>query len=313
MAIIIHGIIHPRCIKFLMAPRLWPSIGEGMMAGLFSIEVNNHDELFSEVERLTEAFEGPKLFITRLPQRSMLRHISLDDVQCLWITEQQTSGALPPNTPEISKQLFGFVNSNDEGFSVVEGLTWAIQRNGVDDVMHMLQSLESHISGTNHTILFRINALSLDAVSWARIRSIAPAVELPTLEMTADTPDAEILSNQPLLPVEQLSEDGSILAHLTTLPSLGFTNALLSKRMLQWKRMGFDVSELEPALSSKDGVLAHKIYREVEEKIRRAIDLSRLLEEKSNSLSVTAYEVTMFRIMQLTGLDEINLMLQDSP
>ena len=179
--------------------------------------------------------------------------------------------------------------------------------------MHMLQSLESHISGTNHTILFRINALSLDAVSWARIRSIAPAVEVPTLEITADTPDAEIPSTQPLLPVEQSSEDGTILAHLTTLPSLGFTTALLSKRMLQWKRMGFDVSELEPALSSKDGVMAHKIYREVEEKIRRAIDLSRLLEEKSNSLSVTAYEVTMFRIMQLTGLDEINLMLQDSP
>ena len=103
-----------------------------------------------------------------------------------------------------------------------------------------------------------------------------------------------------------------MLVHLTTLPALGFTTTLLSKRMLQWKRMGFDVSELEPALTSNDSASAHNLYRAVEEKIRKAIDLSRLLESNSESYSVTTYEVTMFRIMQLTGLEEIEAMLEGS-
>ena len=76
--------------------------------------------------------------------------------------------------------------------------------------------------------------------------------------------------------------------------------------------MGFDVSELETALTYNDSASAHHLYRAVEEKIRKAIDLSRLLESNSESYSVTTYEVTMFRIMQLTGLEEIEAMLESS-
>jgi hypothetical protein len=312
MAIIIHGIFFPSSIKFLMAPRLWVSLGERVMPGLFSIEVKNHDELYSEIERLSESFEGPKLFISRLPQRAMLRHISLDDVRCLWITEQRTNGAIEPTVPSVSQQLYDFINSNQDGFSVVEGLTWIIQRDGVNDVMQMLQSLESQITDTNHTILFRVDALALDAVNWARIRSIAPAAVNHDLEISSESPSEDVEFIKATTVSEGVIDSGPMLVHLTTLPALGFTTTLLSKRMLQWKRMGFDVSELEPALTSNDSASAHHLYRAVEEKIRKAIDLSRLLESNSESYSVTTYEVTMFRIMQLTGLEEIEAMLEGS-
>jgi hypothetical protein len=79
--------------------------------------------------------------------------------------------------------------------------------------------------------------------------------------------------------------------------------------MLQWKRMGFDVSDLEPALSLSDSDEIHGIYLSVEEKIRTAVELARLLTLNRENYDVTTFEVTMFRIMQLTGLDEIESML----
>lgn len=279
------------------------------MAGLFSIEVSNHDSLYCEVERISETHEGPRLYISRLPQRAMLRHVSLDEVECLWITEQQTKGAIAPTVSSLSERLFSFVESSDSGFSVIEGLIWIVQRDGIEAAMQMLQALESKIYETNHTVLFRVDALALDAIKWARIRSIAPAIDHSVSEVLSEPKSSQLetIANEEFDQLEDSKQP--LLVHLTTIPSLGFTSSLLSKRILQWKRMGFDVSELEPALSFDDSDTSHSLYIEVEKKIRKAIDLSRLLEANLENYSVTTYEVTMFRIMQLTGLDEIESML----
>jgi hypothetical protein len=133
------------------------------------------------------------------------------------------------------------------------------------------------------------------------------------MEQTSPTEVFDLSNTLPALQSE--SNESSthkapqILAHLTTLPSLGFNKTQLSKRMLQWKRMGFDVSDLEPALSLHDSNEIHQIYRTVEEKIRTGVELARLLVSKKEKIDVTTFEVTMFRIMQLTGLDEIESML----
>jgi hypothetical protein len=172
--------------------------------------------------------------------------------------------------------------------------------------MNLLQRIETITAKTNHTLLFPMDALAFDAIDWARIRSIAPAMEQPpTTEVELIPHPGQITETTEHGP----QQESQLLAQLTSLPSLGFNKTQLSKRMLQWKRMGFDVSDLEPALSLSDSDEIHGIYLSVEEKIRTAVELARLLTLNRQNYDVTTFEVTMFRIMQLTGLDEIESML----
>ena len=59
---------------------------------------------------------------------------------------------------------------------------------------------------------------------------------------------------------------------LSRLPKIGFTNGILVKRILQWRRMGLDVSELEPALNYNVED-SYALYSIIEEKVRRVVEL----------------------------------------
>lgn len=275
-----------------------------MLAGIYSLEITNHDDLFSEVERLAEGYQGKRFCISRLPQRTLLRHLSLEEYECYWLSEQDTARSVPPTIEAMHHLLNAFIQENTLGLSVIEGLNWFVQREGIDSVMNLLQRIETITANTNHTLLFPMDALAFDAIDWARIRSIAPAMEQPPTTEVIPHPEqkTESIEHGP-------QQESQLLAQLTSLPSLGFNKTQLSKRMLQWKRMGFDVSDLEPALSLSDSDEIHGIYLSVEEKIRTAVELARLLTLNRQNYDVTTFEVTMFRIMQLTGLDEIESML----
>ena len=101
-------------------------------------------------------------------------------------------------------------------------------------------------------------------------------------------------------------EDGTPkLVMLTRLPLNGFSKSILTRRILQWRRMGLDVSEVEPALSMQEVNISYELYSIVEEKVRKAVELENYLEANSDSISVSELATARFRIRQLTGLDEI--------
>ena len=89
-------------------------------------------------------------------------------------------------------------------------------------------------------------------------------------------------------PIEEAetSLDDTVLVHLVKLPQAGFTHAVLARRILQWKRMGFDLAALEPAMASNDMVKGHAIYAGVEADIIMAIDAIRLMEQRDQDLTV---------------------------
>lgn len=98
------------------------------------------------------------------------------------------------------------------------------------------------------------------------------------------------------------------LVMLTRLPETGFTKQILRKRILQWRRMGLDVSEVEPALHFADSE-AHALYSKVEEKVRRAVELERRIDTKESELTASELTTSKFRIRQLTGLDELESLI----
>ena len=99
-------------------------------------------------------------------------------------------------------------------------------------------------------------------------------------------------------------DGGPRMAYLARLPRLGFTNEILVKRILQWRRMGLDVSRIEPALTY-DIDEAYELYQSVEEDVRRATELERFIHENESIIEASDLATDMFRIRQLTGLNEI--------
>jgi hypothetical protein len=101
-----------------------------------------------------------------------------------------------------------------------------------------------------------------------------------------------------------LHEDGSPkLVFLTRLPESGFTKSLLQRRVLQWRRMGLDVSEIESALYSTNKESMYQSYTIIEEKVRRAVQLDNWIFE--NVTDSQERSIAQFRVRQLTGLDEL--------
>ena len=97
---------------------------------------------------------------------------------------------------------------------------------------------------------------------------------------------------------------------LSSIAPSALTPSVLSRRKLQWESMGFDVSELEYALTI-DSEQSYKIYRDVEARVRRAIECDRriaMIEIRGYTLEAAKMR---FRIMQLTGLSEIECELDE--
>ena len=69
--------------------------------------------------------------------------------------------------------------------------------------------------------------------------------------------------------------------------------------------MGLDVSAAEPALFQESDDIGFEIYKSVEDRVRRAIELDNrldILEANGWKSEVTKMR---FRVRQLTGLDEV--------
>ena len=102
----------------------------------------------------------------------------------------------------------------------------------------------------------------------------------------------------------------STLVMLSSIGEAALSPAVLSRRMAQWMDMGFDVSSLEQAMNVSP-TDRYNIYREVEESVRRAIECERriqMIEIRGHTVEAAKMR---FRIMQLTGLDDVENQLDE--
>jgi hypothetical protein len=100
------------------------------------------------------------------------------------------------------------------------------------------------------------------------------------------------------------------LLMLSRIPLASLSRAVLQRRLEQWASMGFDVGELEPVLLEDDRENRYNRYLAYEEKVRRAVECERRIRELE-SLGFNADATKLrFRIMQLTGLDDVELRLE---
>ena len=263
-------------------------------------------------------FGTPASVFTRLSPQRLSQHIDLQKIEFKWLSESMDSHALSPSLERIHHSISTRIVS-DSGIIWLDAVEYLIHRQGFDAFLAFTRSLADELNGTQWTVLLPFTPLSLDGTEIAHLRREAMPFEIGQL-----VTEAEVVSNVEDSGPEQVEEvvqndvddeaetaqviEESSVVMLSTIAEAALTPAVLSRRIKQWVDMGFDVSSLEHSLNS-DGTKRYEIYREVEENVRRAVECERriqMIEIRGHTVEAAKMR---FRIMQLTGIGDVEAKL----
>ena len=271
-----------------------------------SIRAENTESFIETFDTFMEQDLQNKIFISRYPQSILMDLVDISEIDCYWLTTTQHSGTIDPSLEKINH----FVESNiqqNNGHIYMEGIEWMVSLHGFEAVHSMIRTLAEKVSLSDWMIYISISVGSFETRDLSRLYREAPLLEIanPNLMVNEDPKDKPLIEPQASNGTEMdLNDDGTPkLIFLTRLPRSGFSKQILQRRILQWRRMGLDTSDIESSLYSDDIDKIYSDYRIIEEKVRRATELERHIIQNISDSQERA--VSMFRVRQLTGLDEL--------
>lgn len=271
-----------------------------------SIRAENTESFIETFDTFMEQDLQNKIFISRYPQSILMDLVDISEIDCYWLTTTQHSGTIDPSLEKINH----FVESNiqqNNGHIYMEGIEWMVSLHGFEAVHSMIRTLAEKVSLSDWMIYISISVGSFETRDLSRLYREAPLLEIsnPNLMVNEDPKDKPLIEPQASNGIEMdLNDDGTPkLIFLTRLPRSGFSKQILQRRILQWRRMGLDTSDIESSLYSDDIDKIYSDYRIIEEKVRRATELERHIIQNISDSQERA--VSMFRVRQLTGLDEL--------
>ena len=291
---------------------------------LYGIQLEDPREGYIWLQKMISA-NRKIVVLSRLSPAKLSRWINLEIVDFHWITTKKDNYAIDPAL-ERMKHFIDSLVIEDEGIIWLDAVEYLVDTHGFDSTIQFMQSVGDTLMTTNWTMVMPYSPLALKSTEVAKIRREAPNHTIHS------EPENEIIGVlDGLHDVEDSSqidelkgEDDEVLlggetprveietglVMLSRIPEKSISRAILQRRIEQWSTMGFDVSELEPLLLVDERAERYSRYFAFEEKIRRATECDRRIRELEQ-LGFTK-EVTKlhFRIMQLTGIDDVEKQLQ---
>lgn len=271
---------------------------------LMSMEFSTYHSLFDTLEPYFSNSDQI-LFFSRLDHRTLASYIGFDRMKVYWLTKREGPLNVKPSLQDIELSINK--QSAEVDFIAFDGLDWLFELYDETDVYAFISNIGRGLQA-HQKCVFLLSPLTFTPIQYARIRRLAPNIS-PMHSQIKSSNTIEISTLEHSIPREVDQGDNS-LRMLTTLPKLGFNRDHIAKRMLQWKRMGFDVSELQPALSMNDMERAYRLYLVVEKRVRQAIELIREVEAKSNQLDAKTIQRSMYNLFQLENFEDVEKWLK---
>ena len=278
-----------------------------MSGGIYSISAESTESFVESIDRVEVSGAQSVVFISRYPASRLVDLLDISEIQCYWLANSEVKGVLEPSLEKLNHFTESLISS-EQGLLFVEGFEWLVSIHGFEAVHSMLRSLAEKVAMSRWSIYLSLYESSFNRQELSRIIREAPLFEFRSNEVAIrnDIPDTSQLRESVTernLEMD-LNEDGTPkLVLLTKLPRSGFTKQILQRRILQWRRMGLDTSEIEASLYSTDIESMYHDYTLVEEKIRKATELERYVIANINDAQERT--IALFRIRQLTGLDQL--------
>ena len=272
---------------------------------IYTLNLLSQDDVLGYVDKISMRDQEHVLLLSRLPQRRLVEHLDLDKVEAYWVTTQDVTGSIQPSLEQIGDLVTKRVE-NHAGIAVVEGIEWLISLHGFSEVLKLVMNLKDSLHRKPWSLILVVAEDIFDEIQYAKWHREAPSWEVPKKIEFSELDEEEVLTDLSDLEEDQVPEDRSnTLSFLVRIPKEGYSKEVVRRRILQWRRMGLDVSSAEPALFQDSDDKGFEIYKSVEDKVRRAVELDNrldILEERGWRSEVTKMR---FRIRQLTGFDEV--------
>lgn len=280
-------------------------MSEMEVGNIYTLNLVSQDEVLAYVDKVSMRDQEHVLLLSRLPQRRLIEHVDLDKIEAYWVTTQDVMGSIQPSLDQISDLVTKRVE-NHNGIAIIEGIEWLVSLHGYNEVLKLVMNLKDSLHRKPWSILLVVAEDIFDEIQSAKWHREAPTWEVPTkIEFTENTTvednDLEIDSDTAV----EIEDSNTSLSFLVRIPKEGYSKDVARRRILQWRRMGLDVSAAEPALFQESDDIGFEIYKSVEDRVRRAIELDNrldILEANGWKSEVTKMR---FRVRQLTGLDEV--------
>ena len=245
---------------------------------------------------------------SRLPTRRLIEKLDLSKINHFWIANNEENTAIKPSIQEIIQSITDHDETTNNIF-LIDGLEYLYNNGDNSELLSRLVTFADLLKSRNWAVIYCINSLAFDSDWIIKLRNLSDKLEINTPELESyefeDKKEENVVLPEEDNNLFELAIDGGPrMAYLARLPRSGFTNEILVKRILQWRRMGLDVSRIEPALTY-DIDEAYELYQSVEEDVRRATELERFIHDNESLIEASDLAIDMFRIRQLTGLNEI--------
>ena len=279
----------------------------------YTYDLDSDSEYFGYIDKISRDDVRHHLLVSRLPQRRLLEHIDLEKVEAYWVTTQDVAGSVQPSLDQLEDLLVKRIE-NHSGIAFIEGIEWLVSLHGFSDVLNFVMRVKDSLHRKPWSVIFVVTPGIFSDIESAKWNRESVAWTIPKREKVTEfvVDETETESIEPELSETPLSEDGSSkLAFLIRIPREGYSKEIARRRILQWRRMGLDVSEAEPALFMESDDKGYEIYKSVEDKVRTAVELDNrldLLLEKGFKSDVTKLR---FRVRQLTGFDEVEARINE--
>lgn len=276
---------------------------------VYLYEFDSYDKLSMDIELLMELNQEYNFTLySRLPTRRLIEKLDLSKINHFWIANNEENTAIKPSIQEIIQSITNHDETTSNIF-LIDGLEYLYNNGDNIELLSRLVTFADLLKSRNWAVIYCINSLAFDSDWIIKLRHLSDKLEINTPELESyefeDKKEENVVLPEEDNNLFELAIDGGPrMAYLARLPRLGFTNEILVKRILQWRRMGLDVSRIEPALTY-DIDEAYELYQSVEEDVRRATELERFIHDNESLIEASDLATDMFRIRQLTGLNEI--------
>ena len=276
---------------------------------VYLYEFDSYDKLSMDIELLMDLNQEYNFTLySRLPTRRLIEKLDLSKINHFWIANNEENTAIKPSIQEIIQSITNHDETTSNIF-LIDGLEYLYNNGDNSELLSRLVTFADLLKSRNWAVIYCINSLAFDSDWIIKLRHLSDkleinAPELESYEFEDKNEENVVLQEEDNNLFELAIDGGPRMAYLARLPRLGFTNEILVKRILQWRRMGLDVSRIEPALTY-DIDEAYELYQSVEEDVRRATELERFIHENESIIEASDLATDMFRIRQLTGLNDI--------
>ena len=278
-----------------------------MSGRIYSIPAESTESFVESIDRVEASDVQSIVFISRYPASRLIDLLDISEIQCYWLTNSEGKGVLEPSLEKLNHFTESLI-STKQGLLFIEGFEWLVSIHGFEAVHSMLRSLTENVAMSRWSIYLSLYESSYNRQELVRIMREAPLLEFKSNEVSIQNESAETSQTRGSIKEKTLEMDLNVdgtpkLVLLTKLPRSGFSKQILQRRILQWRRMGLDTSDIEASLYSTDVELMYSEYTLIEEKIRRATELERYV--VANISDTQERAIALFRIRQLTGLDQL--------